>query len=150
MLRSSGDWIGSMQNMQKEMERLLNYFGSFKPPSGRFARMWEPAVDIYETEREVVVLAELPGVKQDDIEVMIDNNYLVIRGQRKEAVPREKKTYYQLEIHRGPFERRILLPTRIDHKRTKATHEDGILEIILAKMRQDRTLRVDIKNSDRF
>ena len=150
MLRSSGDWIGSMQNMQREMERLLNYLGSSKPPSGHFARIWEPAVDVYETAKEVVVLAELPGVKQDDIEVVVDNNHLVIRGQRKEVETHEKKTYYQLEIHRGPFERRILLPARIEPEMTKATHQDGILEIVLAKIRQGPTLRVDIRKSNRF
>lgn len=150
MLTSSGDWIGSMQSMQREMERLLDYLGSSKPPSGHFARMWEPAVDVFETEKQVVVLCELPGVKQDDIEVMVDNNNLVIRGQRREVAPGEKKTYYRLEIHRGPFERRILLPARIDAEKTKATHEDGILEIVLAKMRRDRTLRVDVRTTDSF
>jgi len=147
MLGSPGDWLGNMQSMQKEMVRLLNYLGSSKPPAGHFAPIWEPAVDVYETAADVVVVVELPGVKQDDIEIVVDNNYLVVRGQRRETALLEKRNYYQMEIHRGPFERRILLPARINPDKTRASHEDGILEIVLLKTRQDTTLRVNIKIS---
>jgi len=150
MLRSSGDWIGSMQSMQKEMERLLNYLGNSKPPAGQFVRMWEPAVDVYETASEVVVLAELPGVNQDDIEIVVDDSYLLIRGQKKEESPGEKRKYYQLETHRGPFETRVLLPARVDPNQTKATHENGMLKIVLVKAVQERTLRVEIRDSSTY
>ena len=98
------DWFTGMDSMQREMERLLDYFGSTKPPSVHFAPgMWEPSIDVYETEGEVVVLVELAGVSQDEIEVIIDDNTLVIRGKRKGIQLRSKATYYQMEIQRGPF-----------------------------------------------
>ncbi|MCX6000509.1 MAG: Hsp20/alpha crystallin family protein [Chloroflexi bacterium] len=148
MEMSSGNWLGSMQSMQKEMERLLNYFGSSKPPSGRFARLWEPAVDVYETATHIVVMAELPGVKRKDIDLVVDSTSLIIRGEKTESSQGEKRSYSQMEIHTGPFERRILLPARIDPDKTEATHEDGILEVALAKVRQERTRRVEIDIRD--
>jgi len=139
------DWLSSVRSMQREMKRLLDYFGSSKPPSVHFARMWEPAIDVYETDAEVVALVELAGVKQDEIEVIVDGNTLVIRGERKEATPRSKRTYYQMEIQRGVFERGILLPTTVDPDKTKASYEDGLLEIVLPKLRQEQNLQVKIK-----
>jgi HSP20 family protein len=139
------DWLSSVRSMQREMERLLDYFGSSKPPSVYYARMWEPAIDVYERETEVVVLVELAGVKQDEIEVVVDGNTLVIKGERKEATPRSKRTYYQMEIQRGSFERSILLPSTVDPDKTKASYEDGLLEIVLPKLRQEQNLQVKIK-----
>jgi len=145
MMEFRHDWLSSVRSMQREMERLLDYFGSSKPPAVHFARMWEPAIDVYETETEVVALVELAGVKQDEIEVVVDGNTLVVRGERKEATPRSKRTYYQMEIQRGVFERGILLPTTVDPDKTKASYEDGLLEIVLPKLRQEQNLQVKIK-----
>ncbi|MBM4463237.1 MAG: Hsp20/alpha crystallin family protein [Chloroflexi bacterium] len=144
------DWLNITQGMQKEMERLLDYLGSSKPPTVYFGQMWEPAVDIYETATEVVVVAELAGVNQNDIEIVVDNNSLIIRGQRKELATRGRRNYYQMEIHAGPFERRVLLPARIDPDRTKASHENGMLEIVLAKARPEQVIHVSVKNLDQF
>jgi len=131
--------------MQREMERLLDYFGSSKPPLVHFARMWEPAIDVYETETEVVVLVELAGVKQDEVEGVVDGKTLGIRGERKEATLRSKRTYCQMEIQRGPFERGILLPSTVDSDNTKASYEDGLLEIVFPKFQREQTLRVKIR-----
>ncbi len=147
MVEFQHDWLSNIQSMQREMERLLDYFGSSKPPIVHFARMWEPAIDVYETAKEVVVLVELAGVKQDEIEIKVDGNTLVIRGERKEAPLRSKRTYYQMEIHRGPFERGILLPTTIDPEKAKASYEDGLLEIVLPKVIPEQAFQVKVKTS---
>ncbi len=67
------DRLSSIQGMQRQMVRLLDYLGSSKPPMVHFARMWEPAVDVYETEESIVVLVELAGVKQDRLEVVVEH-----------------------------------------------------------------------------
>ncbi len=145
MVEFRRDWLCNIHGMQWEIERLLDYFGKSKPPIVHFApRVWEPAIDIYETEEDVVVLVELAGVKQDEIEIVVDGNTLVIRGERKEAQLRSKRIYYQMEIHKGPFERSILLPATVDPDKTKASYEDGLLEIVLPKVWQEQTIRVKI------
>jgi HSP20 family protein len=133
--------------MQREVEQLLEHFASRKPPSVRFSPWaWEPAVDLYETPEEVVVLAELAGVREEEIEVIVDGNTLVIRGQRRESQV-SKRTYYQMEISKGPFERGILLPVAVDANEARASYEDGILQIVLPKHLRERTQKVKIRTT---
>ena len=145
MVEFRRDWLSSIGSMQREMEQLLDHFATRKPPSVRFSPWaWEPAVDLYETAQEVVVLAELAGVGEEEIEIIVDGNTLVIRGERRESQV-SRRTYYQMEISRGPFERGILLPVAVDADETRASCQDGILEIVLPKLLGDRTHRVQIR-----
>jgi HSP20 family protein len=132
--------------MQQEMERLLDHFASSKPPAIRFSpRIWEPAIDIYETDEAIVVMIELAGVKEEDIEIMVDRSTFVIRGERKIAASSRGCTYYQMEIASGPFERGISLPAAIDPEQTKASYQNGIVEVVLPKVKEEWTQRVKIK-----
>jgi len=137
MIELRRDWLNNMNSMQREMDRLLSYLSSSKPPTVRFGpRAWEPAIDVYETEKEVVVVVELAGVKQEQISVVAERNILVIRGERKDTSTESHKSYHQIEIHRGPFQRGIQLPTAVDPAKTKASYEDGLLKIMLPKIAQ--------------
>lgn len=142
------DRLSSIQGMQRQMERLLDYLGSSKPPMVQFGRMWEPAVDVYETEKDIVVLVELAGVEQDKVEVVVAGSTLVVRGERKETAPGTNKRYYQIEIRRGLFERVILLPAATDPDRTRAAYDDGLLEIILPKVDEERVLRLRVSTPE--
>ncbi len=148
MVEFRRDWLTNIDSMQREMERLLDYFGSSKPPMVHFAPgVWEPAIDVYETEEDIVVLAELAGVLQEEIEVVVEGNTLVIRGERRDTLTTGKRTYYQIEIHKGPFERGIVLPAQVNPGQTRASYQDGLLEIVLPKAQKEQTLRVKIKTS---
>jgi HSP20 family protein len=133
--------------MGQEMGRLLEWMESSKPPCVRFSpRIWEPAVDVFESGDRVEVWAELAGVKQENIGVSIDTTSLVIKGWRGEKVERPR-AYYQVEIFEGPFERKIALPVRIDTERAKAFYDDGILKIVLPKSSAtERTHHIQIKS----
>lgn len=148
MVEMRYDWLSNMQGMQREMERLLNYLGNSKPPMVSFARMWAPAVDVYESENNIVVLVELAGVNQDKVDVTVTGNTLVVRGERGETTPGSKKTYYRIEIHRGYFERAILLPCAVDPNRTEASYQDGLLEIVLPRVKEERILRLTVKTPE--
>lgn len=148
MVEMRYDWLSNIQGMQREMERLLNYLGNSKPPTVSFARMWAPAVDVYEIEKSIVVLVELAGVNQDKVDVTVTGNTLVVRGERNETTPASNKTYYQIEIHRGYFERAILLPCAIDPNGTEASYQDGLLEIVLPKVEEERILRLRVKTPE--
>lgn len=142
------DRLSSIQGMQRQMEKLLDYLGSSKPPMVHFARLWEPAVDVYETEENVVVLVELAGVRQDRLEVMVEGSAVVVRGERKEIAPGGSKTYYQIEIHRGRFERVVPLPAAVDPDKTRASHDDGLLEVVLPKTKEGRVLRLKVRTTE--
>ena len=143
MIELRRDWLYNINSMQREMDRLLNYLGSSKPPMVRFGpRVWEPAMDVYETENEVVVVVELAGVKEDQISVIAERNTLLIRGERKDTSTQGHKSYHQIEIHVGPFQRGIQLPTAVDPAKAKASCEDGLLRITLPKIAHTLQMQV--------
>jgi HSP20 family protein len=138
------DWV---DNMQREMERVLNYFGSSKPPAIHFAPgVWEPAVDVYQSDDEVVVLVELAGVRREDIEIVLDSDTLTIRGERKEnANLGKRRSYYQMEINRGLFERKISLPVPVDREKSQASFDNGLLEIKLPRTSREQVFQMKIR-----
>jgi HSP20 family protein len=119
---------------------------SRKPPMVRFSpRTWEPAIDVYETDNDVVVLVELAGAKEDEIEVIVHGQVLIVRGERRDIKQGIKRTYSQMEILWGPFERNITLPAAVDVNQIKAFYERGFLEVILPKLNEEKVRRIDIK-----
>ena len=148
MIELRRDWTEVVVDMQREMGRLMDEVVSRKPPTVRFApKTWQPAIDVYETDSEVVVLVELAGVKEAEIEVIVHNGVLTIRGERKDIKQGIKRTYSQMEILWGPFERDITLSANVNVDQIKAFYEAGILEVVLPKLGEEKPRRVDIRTS---
>ena len=142
------DWSEVVVNIQREMGWLMDEVVSRKPPTVRFApKTWQPAIDVYDTDSEVVVLVELAGVKESEIEVIVSNGVLTIRGERKDIKQGIKRTYSQMEILWGPFERDITLSANVNVDQIKAFYEAGILEVVLPKLGEEEPRRVDIRAS---
>ena len=146
MVQFRRDWLTRMDMMQREMNRLFDHLAGSKPPRVRFSpSVWEPAIDVYETEEAVVVTVELAGVKESGMEMLVDRDTFTIRGERRKLVrPGEKRAYCQMEITSGPFERRIALPAAVDAANSKASCVDGLVEVVLPKANGSRTLKVEI------
>lgn len=143
-----GEWPEVVIHMQREVERVMDDVASRKPPAVRFSpRTWQPAIDVYETGNDVVVLIELAGVKRDEIEVIVDNNILTIRGYRKDSKQGIKRTYSQMEILWGSFQREIPLPANVNTNQVKAFYENGFLEVILPRPNKEKAHHIDIKVS---
>jgi HSP20 family protein len=148
MLELRRDWSEVVVNIQREMGRLIGEVVSRKPPAVRFSpKTWQPAIDVYETDSEVVVLVELAGVKEDEIEVTVHNGVLTIKGERKDIKQGIKRTYSQMEILWGPFERDITLFANVNVDGIKAFYEAGILEVALPKLGEEKPRRVNIRTS---
>ena len=127
-------WWQTVDSLQREMERFFTHFhGSKPPPLYLSPNAWEPAADIYETPEGVSVLMELPGVSQHSIEVLIEGSTLLVRGVRPEDGACSQGSYCQMEIQRGPFERRLQLPCPVDREQAEGTYADGVLRIMLKK-----------------
>ncbi len=141
------DWLTQMELMQREMDRLLDHFAGSKPPQVRYApSVWEPAIDVYETEDSLVVIAELAGVKESDIELVVDRDTFTIRGSRSKAIRAgEKRAYHRMEIASGFFSRSIKLPMAIEIESVKATYAGGLVEVVLPKAVVRRTQRLRIQ-----
>ncbi|MBC7319269.1 Hsp20/alpha crystallin family protein [bacterium] len=111
--------------IDREVQQFMEcIFGSYS---------WKPSVDVYETDKEIVVLVEIAGVNKEDIEVFIQGNIVTVRGNRKEPDINRKEAYYQMEINYGTFERVIPLPTVVREEEAKASFQNGILKIVFPK-----------------
>jgi HSP20 family protein len=90
-------------------------------------------VDIYETDKELVVEVGIPGLKNEDIKVRVEENRLIVEGGKKEEKEVKEKNYYRKEIRKGEFRRVIALPYEVDPDKGKAKMEDGVLKITFPK-----------------
>ncbi len=104
-------------------------------------------MDIYETEDSIVIKAELPDVDQKDIEVRIEDNMLVLRGERKHQSDVKKENYHRIERYFGGFQRSFSLPANVQVEHVSAVSEKGVLTITLPKKEEakPKQIRVEIK-----
>ena len=143
-------------NPLDEMERMMEEFfpGSpMRPGRWGWGPRWSelaapfegrwPKVDVVEQDDQVVVRAEVPGVKKDDLDVSITDNTVTIRGTTEEEKKEEEGDYYHREISRGSFSRTVTLPGEVNGDKAKANFEDGMLELTLPK--EERSKRRKIK-----
>ena len=94
---------------------------------------WQPDVDVFETENEVVVLAEIAGIRSDDLRVTVDGEELRISGVRRVPERSDVKRLLQMEIAAGPFERRLRIPIPFDREKVSAHLSDGFLTVTLPR-----------------
>jgi HSP20 family protein len=131
------------------MHRLFgDFFG------GRLTGFWDgdhqgflPAVDVRETEDRVVLEAELPGVNPKDVEIQVEGDCLLIRGERKHEKDEKTKSYHRLERAHGRFERRFTLPEGTNSEKVEATYKNGVLTVEVPKKEEarPRTIQVQAK-----
>lgn len=127
----------------EEMERMFEEF--FRRPFSLIGPSWlprfgllereeiSPTVDIFEEGGDVVVKAELPGMKKEDIDVNITDDTITISGEKKKEEKVEKKNYYRLERSHGSFTRSFRMPTEVQTDKAKANFKDGVLEVRIPK-----------------
>ncbi len=123
------------RRVEEFFRRPFSIFGPTWWPRLRFPEFEEmsPSVDIFEEGDDVVVKAELPGMKKEDIEVKLTDNTITISGEKKKEEKVEKKDYYRLERSYGSFCRSFSLPSEIQTDKAKAQFKDGILEVRIPK-----------------
>jgi len=130
--------------LQRELERLARLGAPVEKEIERELKLIMP-VEMYETPEELVVKVELPGVKKEDIEVSVRDNYLIIRAEKREEVEENREHVHIAERVYGKFERVIPLPADIDTENVKAKYENGILEIKFPKKSavKERKIAID-------
>ena len=106
---------------------------------------WAPVVDIFEKGDDLVICAEVPGLEQDDVDISIENNILMLRGERKRQTEFEEKDAYRLERTFGPFTRSFTLPKTVDSERISACYKHGVLELTLPKAAQAKPRKIEIR-----
>jgi len=105
---------------------------------------WAPAVDIYETENELVLKAHLPEISEKDFDVRVENNMLTIRGERKFEQKVKEDNYLRVERSYGSFSRSFSLPSTVNTEAIKAEYKDGVLTVELPKRPESKPKQVKI------
>jgi HSP20 family protein len=132
-----------MITLREAMDRLFN--DAFTPSVGSAAGWQVPAVDLYQTDDEVVVKAALPGLKADDVQISITGEMLTLKGEFRQADEKQEKAYHLREQRYGVFERTFALPTEVTADRAKAEFENGILTITLPKAEEVKPKMITVK-----
>jgi len=125
--------------IRQEMNRLVDEF--FERPLGlspffshtSLSKDFSPVLDISETEKEIVIKAELPGLEPEEIDVSLDRGVLTISGEKQAKQEQKGEHYYQIERSYGSFQRSVALPAEVDEEKIKAIFKRGVLNIVLPK-----------------
>ena len=137
------DPLRELEQLQHRMDRLFqNAFGLERSP-------WQvgvyPLVNISEDRDHLYVRAELPGVKAESLEITVQDNSLILRGERKIPTEEKQVNYHRREREAGFFRRVVALPARIQADKVEATCKDGILTIKLAKPEEVKPRKIQVK-----
>jgi len=140
------DPFKDMVTLREKMNRMFEdvFTGRAEEGKDRASSTWAPAVDIFETEKELVLTAEIPGVDEKDIEIKIEDNTLSLKGERKFEKETKEENYHRIERSYGSFFRAFALPHTIDPEKIQAAHENGVLKITMPKREERQARRVKI------
>jgi HSP20 family protein len=136
--------IRELATLQTEMSRLMN--GLFEG-NGRTTQNWVPAVDVWETEHELVYAFDLPGVNEQDIQVELHDDTLTVTAQRERTEERAEDGFVRYERRFGTFSRALGVPQGVSEDGIKADYRDGVLEICVAKPAEAKPRRIQVGSS---
>jgi HSP20 family protein len=139
------DPFRDLRSLQEEVNRLFstNLTRSFAEEGiGRGA--WSPSVDIYENKDEIVLEAELPGMRREDFELSIENNVITLRGERQFEKRDDADNYHRVECSYGSFTRSFTLPQTVSSEGAKAEYRNGVLRVALPKREEAKARRIQI------
>jgi HSP20 family protein len=142
------DPFRELRGLQDEMNRLFltNYTRAEDRDLARGA--WSPSVDIFENKDQLVIEAELPGMKPENVDVSIENNVLTIHGERKFEKKDEGDNFHRVERAYGTFTRSFTLPPTVSSENVNAAFDNGVLKLTLAKREETKPRRIEIKVGD--
>jgi HSP20 family protein len=139
------DPFRDLRTLQEEVNRLFstNLSRSFGDEGiGRGA--WSPSVDIYENKDQIVLEAELPGMKQEDFDLTVENNVITLRGERRFEKTEETDNYHRVERSYGSFTRSFTLPQTVSAEGATAEYRNGVLRVTLPKREETKSRRIEV------
>jgi HSP20 family protein len=142
------DPFRDLRTLQEEVNRLFstNLTRAFDDEGiGRGA--WAPSVDIYENKDQIVLEAELPGMKQEDFDLSVENNVITLRGERKFEKTDEGDNYHRVERSYGAFTRSFTLPQTVSAEGAVAEYNNGVLRVTLPKREETKARRIQVSGT---
>ena len=140
---TSWEPLREMMTLREAMDQLFD--DAFTHPRGSSGVSVILPIDLYQTADEVLVKANLPGLKAEDVQISVTSDVLTLRGEFKQENERKETTYHVLERRAGAFERSVMLPTDVQTEKAKADFENGVLTITLPKAEAVKPKTITIK-----
>ena len=138
------DPFRELRGLQEEMNRVFNT--NLNRGGNDLARgAWNPSVDIFENKDNIVLEAELPGMKPEDVHISIENNVLTIHGERRFEKKDEQDNFHRVERSYGSFTRSFTLPPTVSSENVDAVFDNGVLRLTMAKREEAKPRRIEIK-----
>ncbi|HWR98025.1 MAG TPA: Hsp20/alpha crystallin family protein [Candidatus Methanoperedens sp.] len=136
-----------LSTVQERMNRLFEDVmrAPYRSDEGLAASAWAPAVDIYETDKEIVLKAELPEMQEKDIDIKVEDNVLSITGERRMEKEVKEENYHRIERSYGSFNRSFTLPRTLDPEGIKAAYKDGVLKVNIPKKEEVKPKQIKIE-----
>ena len=138
------DPLQELRIMQDRMNRLLE---SSRKLGGETVEegVWQPPTDIYEDDHEVVVKMEIPEMDREDVQVRIEEDVLIIQGERKLEQEEKRHNYHRIECFYGTFRRTFAMPATVDRDNMIVNCDKGMLKVVLPKKAEDRLRQIDVE-----
>ncbi len=141
------DPFDDLASLRESMDKLFEEFFS-RRPRGTAVTAWQPAVEVYETDTEVVVRAELPGVDPKNVDITVTEDTLTIKGEARAEQEEKGRNYYRRELRYGAFLRTLALPEEVQGDKARASYRNGILEVRVPKSERSRPRTVKVEVAD--
>jgi HSP20 family protein len=135
-----GDQLPDIRLLDDRFDRLIERaFGRDRRSS------WTPAMDVSETDEQIVVTVELPGMRAEDVEVSVEGSTLTVGGSREFSSEVEQERYHRIERRYGAFSRAVTLPHQVDTSKVDARFSDGVLRIEIPKVEKAEPTKITVK-----
>ncbi|KRT77347.1 MAG: Heat shock protein Hsp20 [Armatimonadetes bacterium CSP1-3] len=140
------DPFDELTSLRESMERLFDdLFTTRRPGRALAPALWEPAVELFETEGDVVFRAEMPGIDPQQVDVTVTEDTLTVKGEARTEQEQKGRNYYRRELRYGSFERAVGLPASVQADQAKATCRQGILEVRIPKAERGRAKSIKVE-----
>ncbi|MFN4245925.1 MAG: Hsp20/alpha crystallin family protein [Brevinematia bacterium] len=133
--------FAEIERIRREFDRLYDEF--FGPIEAK-DYILTPAIDVYETDKDVVIKAEIPGVNKEDIEIIVKDNFVHLKAEKKEEKEEKKESIHKIERFYGKVERVIPLPADVKSEEAKAEYRNGVLEVRIPKEKTSKETKIKI------
>ena len=144
MVITRWDPFRELSSLQNRVNSLFQDYGRSTQEELTTSGSFVPAVDVYEDEHKVTLKLEVPGVKQEDLDVQVENQTLTVRGQRTFEKEEKEENFQRIERRYGSFSRSFTLPPTISTESVKADYENGVLKIELAKREEAKPKQIKV------
>ena len=132
--------------LQNEMSRFMN--GLLSEGNGRTNQAWVPALDVWETENEIVYALDLPGISEDKISVELDEGALSVTAERERTQEQSEERFYRFERRHGTFTRTFSVPQGVSDSDVSAEYKNGVLEVHISKPEQPKPKRIQVGSGE--